>query len=464
MNQDLQFLMVQLERWRANPVGFVEKVLGAKPTSQQKELLMALASPGAHVSVKSGHGVGKSSTLAWAVLWFLACFPGDTKVPCTAPTGHQLKDILWAEVAKWHQNMHPWFKAQLEVKNDKVFIVGAEEIRFAVARTSRPETPEALQGFHAENILFIIDEASGIDEKVFEVAEGALSTPNARVVMAANPTQNTGYFYRSHHIDKDKWIRLHFSGLDSPLVSEKYVREMAEKYGVESDIYRVRVLGEFPAQGVCQLIPRPLAEAAMERKIKKADYQFAPVVIGVDVAWEGDDRSAIYRRQGLAAWRLWEGRHIDQITLGGIVDQFWKQEGADACFIDIGWGAGVIDFLRAIGRDPIAVNFGSRASNVRFANKRSEMWVLMKEWLESGGAIHGDKDLVEDIVGPEYFFQPNGKIMLEAKRDMKRRDLASPDLGDALALTFAAPVYKMSPMEELSGKASTLETDYDFLN
>jgi hypothetical protein len=456
---ELELLLTRLEAWRKDPSLFVRTVLKAEPTEQQDKLLKAVALPGAKVSVKSGHNTGKTTTEAWLVLWHVTCFD-DCKIPCTAPTAHQLKDVLWAEIAKWHKRMPEALKRCIKVTSEKVFIEGNEATQFAVARTARKESPESLQGFHATNLLYLIDEASGVPDVIFQTAEGALASRGARVVMCANPTQTTGYFYESHHRNKHMWTTLHFNCLESPLVDPQYPKQMAEKYGEDSDIYRVRVLGEFPNASINQLISRPLAELGGSRKLGLHQYNFAPKVLGVDVAWEGDDRSAVYVRQGLFAKKLGEWRNIDNMTLGGLIDQFWKDEGASACFIDVGWGTGVIDYLRRIGRDPIPVNFGGKSTSERFANKRTEMWVLLKEWLDDGGAFGPDRDLIEDIVGPEYFFQPNGKIMLEAKKDMKERGLSSPDLGDALALTFAAPVYKLSPIDEIAHEANKVETDY----
>jgi len=212
--------------------------------------------------------------MAWCVLWFLSCyFP--CKVPCTAPTGHQLSDILWAEIAKWHRAMKervPELAAEFAWGSERYSMLTHPQESFAVARTSRPENPEALQGFHSENILFLIDEASGVPEVVFRVAEGALSTDGAFVVMAANPTREEGYFYDSHHKMRDRWAALHWDGEASPMVSRQYIDDMRAKYGVDSPIYQVRVKGNFvtAADGV---IPLSLCIARW----------------GLDVARFGDD-------------------------------------------------------------------------------------------------------------------------------------------------------------------------------
>ena len=150
----------KMKRLREEPEYFVREVLGGEPTPQQLELLQAAGMPGSKVSVRSGHGTGKTTALAWLVLWFL-CTRKNVKIPCTAPTQAQLRDVLWSEVAKWRDRMPEWWKEQVRVKADRVEVAGAEKSQFAVARTAKPENPDALQGFHADNLLFIIDEASG---------------------------------------------------------------------------------------------------------------------------------------------------------------------------------------------------------------------------------------------------------------------------------------------------------------
>lgn len=432
----------KIKEHRESPSLFAKEALDMRPTPQQEELFSAIAKPGAHVAVRSGHGTGKSTALAVLALWFL-CTHDDAKAPCTAPTGHQMDDILWPEVMKWHSQLHPFYAQNIRVTSEKIIVLNSPS--FAVKRTGRKENPEALQGFHATNLLFLIDEASGIPEQIFEVAEGALSTPDARVLMTGNPTRTTGYFHRAFHRDRDMWVRLHFSSEDSPRVAKKYVTDMEKKYGRDSDIFRVRVLGDFPSASVVQLIPTDIVEQALGKQLTADQYQHAPKVLGVDVAWYGDDRSAVFLRQGLRSQLLGQWRGVDNMTLAGLVAQFEEEHQTDATFIDVGWGTGVIDRLRQLGHSPVPVNFGGKAKKAnRYFNLRAEIWCEMKEWLEAGGILPSIDDLKDDLVAPEYGFTSTGKIQLESKEDIKKRGLASPDLADALALTFTAPVMPKS--------------------
>jgi hypothetical protein len=438
----MQGLTDRVSEWRSDAAKFVREMLGAEPSPQQLELLRAVSKPGAHVAAKSGHGTGKSTTLSWLILWGVCCWR-DVKVPCTAPTKHQLEDVLWTEVRKWQARMvEPW-KSSVKITVDKVALEGSPG--YAVARTGRKENPEALQGFHAGELLFVIDEASGIDDAVFEVAQGALSTPSSRVIMTSNPTRTTGFFYRAFHAQREDWEKLTFSCADSPFVAPGYIGQMEGEYGRDSDIFRVRVLGDFPGGGDLQFIRASDVEAAMSRDYGPEVYGHAPVVLGVDVAWYGGDRSVIVLRQGLYARVLWTVRECELAVLSGIVDEMWRKHGAQAVFIDsTGVGAGVVSNLRMMGRDPFAVSFGGGSSDPRCKNKRVECWSKMREWLtaENGWLEAGQyaEQLKDDLTGPDYCYDLQGRLQLERKEDMRKRGVASPDFADALAMTFAFQV------------------------
>lgn len=330
-----------------------------------------------------------------------------------------------------------------------------------MARTGRKENPEALQGFHATNLMFFVDEASGVDDVVFQVAQGALSTDGARVLLAANPTRTSGYFFNAFHRDRERWQRLTFSCLDSPNVSLSYAQEVADVYGEDSDIYRVRVLGLFPRQGDTQFIPRNLVDNAFGRTLREDMYNFAPVILGVDVARHGSDRSVIFLRQGLKSKLLWQRRSVDLMTLADVVAQYETTRQADAVLVDgTGLGAGVIDRLRQMGRRVIDVPFGGASALLHCLNKRAEMWWRMRDWLRDGGAIPPIEDLRDDLLAPEFAYNAKGLVQLERKEDMAKRGRASPDLADALAVTFAASVVKRA---DLRGVATTCG-DYNPLN
>lgn len=432
--------------WRQiGPAEFAREVLGATPTAQQIEAGKAIVER-RRVSIRSGHGTGKSTFLAWCVLWFLACyFPA--KIPATAPTGHQLDDVLWSEIAKWHRIMSdrmPVFAAEFVWSAERFCLKSAPNESFAVARTARPEKPEALQGFHAENILFLIDEASGVADNVFEVAEGALSTEGAFVVMTANPTRQSGYFFDSHHKMRAQWAALHWSGEDSPMVSRQYVENMEKKYGRHSPIFKVRVLGEFvmAADGVISL---ELCEAA---RIRDVEPSTPDVVWGIDVARFGDDSSAIAKRQGnvqIEPVREWWGK--DTMQTVGIIKAEWDKTPdrlrPRAINVDvIGIGAGVVDRLKEMELPVVGVNVAEAESanansDVQFNRLRDELWWKGRLWLEAKDCkLADDDETIGELTTPTYTILSNGRIQVERKDDLKKRGVKSPNRADAWLLTF----------------------------
>lgn len=435
-------------RWRkGGPCQFAKEILGANPTEQQWEASRALVAK-RRVSIRSGHGTGKSTFMAWCVLWFLSCyFPA--KVPATAPTSHQLEDVLWSEIAKWHRVMRermPSLGEGFEWSNGAYRLKSKPSESFAVARTSRPERPEALQGFHSENILFLIDEASGVADNVFEVAEGALSTDGAFVVMAANPTRQSGYFFDSHHKMRAAWAPLHWNGEDSPRVSREYIANMRKKYGERSPVYKVRVKGEFvaAADGVISL---ELCEAAKVREV--AVTPSARTIWGVDVARFGDDSSALAKRRGnhqLEPVKEWWGK--DTMQTAGLVKAEWdatpEKQRPIAINVDvIGIGAGVVDRLKEMGLPVVGINVAeAEAVNDKqerqFHRLRDELWWKGREWLEAKDCkLCDDDETIAELTTPTYSLMSNGLIKVEGKDELKARGVKSPDRADAWLLTFA---------------------------
>ena len=234
--------------YKHNPVLFVREVLGVSPDPWQVDFLTHIATGKRRISVRSGHGVGKSTAASWAMLWFLFLrFP--VKVVVTAPTSSQLYDALFAEVKRWVKQLPPMLAEQLDVKADRIEVIGAAEEAFISARTSRAEQPEALQGVHSDHVMLVADEASGVPEKVFEAASGSMSGHSAVTLLLGNPVRSSGFFYDTHNRLADDWVTMRVSCADSPRVSEAYIEEMKARYGEESNAYRIRVLGEFPRSG-----------------------------------------------------------------------------------------------------------------------------------------------------------------------------------------------------------------------
>jgi len=388
--------------------------------------------------------------MAWTILWFMCCYL-PCKVPATAPTAHQLEDVLWAELALWFRKLPDEIRGEFEWSAERFYMKAAPNESFAVARTSRPERPEALQGFHAENLLFVIDEASGIPDQVFQVAEGALSTEGSFVVMAANPTRMEGYFYDSHHKMRERWAALHWNGEESPLVSPGYIEDMASKYGKQSAIYRIRVRGDF-AGNPDGVIPLDIIESAVGRDVKP----FGPIRWGLDVARFGEDRTALCKRNGNSKpdqVKFWSGK--DTMQVAGLVKLEYDNANPkpEAICVDvIGIGAGVVDRMKELNLPVIGVNVAESPSvQDRYERLRDELWFKAREWFQARDVSMCEDDaLIAELTLPTYQIRSNGKIKVEGKDEMKRRGVTSPDLADAFCLTFAqgkSPIHKWKPIQ-----------------
>jgi len=762
----------KLQHYRLDPVYWVEDIFGATPTYQQSQLLEEYIKPGAHVSARSGHGVGKTTSLAWILMHFLLFFP-EALVPCTAPSGHQLFDVLWAEVQRWWDKMDPWWKNQLLITKSRIDYTGPGSKRFAVARTARAEKPEALAGFHSANIMFLVDEAchdeqteiltsrgwmffkdinpnervltmdpalkkayyaeiskkivkqyegdmyeynargcsfkvtpdhnmyvrhrrhseyqlrpvnkvdfnnyymcrevdmydpggeftdaqladieflgwfysegsvayvngepysvvisqqkpgmrekikkvitrmgfsfkeydksiqihnhrlastmaeagrdcrkfelpdrlrfqppfvikrfldaftdgdgydkgtsgrkiiytssekmasqlhelcllagesstltkrnikgqrkwiidhwatssvdgwvisrqpnvkeiclrkknlritpykgkvycvkvephhliytrrngvamwggnSAVHNAIFEVAEGALSTPGARVILTSNPTRTEGYFYDSHHGDAKDWKRLHFSCLDSPLTTRVYAEKQARKYGTDSDVYAIRVLGNFPSKSADVLIALDVIEECYGRDVENT---VSPRVAGLDIARFGDDASAIVIRQGAVIRYIEEWRNRDTMWTVGHVQRLFRRKLFDRVAVDvIGIGSGVVDRLKELRVPVIEVNVAeSAAARQDFHRLRDELWWKSKEFMEAkvGGVDTKNvtrerfMDLAAELSSVRYDYR-GARLRIFSKKEMKKLGLASPNIADAFNLTFASEI------------------------
>lgn len=430
-----------LERYHANPVLFVQEVIGVDPDAWQAEFMNAVSTGKRRISIRSGHGVGKSTAVSWLMLWFLLT-RNPCKVVVTAPTAPQLFDALFAELKRWIKALPQPILDLLEVKAERIEYKASPESAFISARTSRAESPEALAGIHSENVLLIADEASGVPEQVFEAASGSMSGHSACTILIGNPVRGSGYFFDTHHKLASEWFTMRVSCDDSPRVSKEFIREIAMRYGEESNVYRVRVLGEFPKSDDDTVIPYELIEAATTRDVVANPE--APIVWGLDVARFGTDSSCLVKRQRniiLEPPRKW--RNLDLMSLvGAVVAEYnsTDKKPVEILVDSIGLGAGVVDRLRELKLPTRGINVSeSPALGATYANLRAELWYKAKAWLEKRDCkIPGDERLVGELSAIRYGFTSGGKIKIEAKEDMRRRGLPSPDVADAFVLTFAS--------------------------
>jgi hypothetical protein len=418
----------------------------------------------------SGHGIGKSALVSWLILWAISTAV-DTKGVVTANTATQLKTKTWAELAKWYQLciIKTWFHFtatsiySVEKEHEKTW-------RIDMMPWSKENT-EAFAGLHnkGKRLIIIMDEASAIPDPIWEVTEGALTDEDTEILWFAfgNPTRIQGRFFKCFNSLKHRWNHKRIDSRSVPITDKALIKKWEEDYGDDSDFFRVRVRGEFPRASTNQFISQALVDAARGKHLDLLQYNFAPVIIGVDRAWSGESETKIYVRQGLMSKKL--GTFIkdeDDYLVAGHLARWEDEYDADAVFIDFGYGTGLFSAGKQMGRKWKLVPFGSASDDPMFANKRSQMWGGVKQWLKDGGSIPDDEDLCNDLVGPEaYSVQTGknaGKLILESKDDMQKRDIASPDDGDALALTFAYPV-KNKDQKQFQNLSEKQDDKFDIL-
>lgn len=396
-------------------------------------------------AVSSGHGIGKSAITSWLVLWIMATRPNARGV-VTANTSAQLESKTWAEVGKWLKRsvFGDWFDITSGKGAMRLTAKGFAESWRCDAQTCREENSESFAGLHAADStpFYIFDEASAIPAKIWEVGEGGMTDGEPMWFAFGNPTRTGTRFHGCFHGQRHRWVTRRVDSSSCQITNKAQIDQWATDYGRDSDFFKVRVLGQFPSQSSLQFIGRDLAVESATRDLPSARGE--AIIIGCDIARFGDDSTVLYFRQGRDA------RTYPPIKLKGadtmqvasrIAEQInlYRQAGHRVLVaVDGGGvGGGVIDRLRAIGHEVDEVQFGSRALDPRkYAQRRSELWGLLKDWLRVG-AIANDQELLDDLTGPEYGFTSTEQVQLERKADMKARGLSSPDIADALAITMA---------------------------
>ena len=432
-----------------HPYDFVLDVLKVQPTPQQKEVLdiiIKALEDNKGIAVKSGHGVGKTALESWIIIWFMVTRP-NAKIPCTAPTRENLFDVLWSELAKWHNisNLDSSFEWTKTHYYNRKF----SETWFATARTSNK--PENMQGFHGEHLIFIVDEASGVDTEILEAIEGSQTQQGSLIIYLGNPTQISGGFFDAFNSKRPFYHCFTFNSEKSPLVKKEYYEKIAAKYGKDSDIYRVRVLGLFPKAEPDTLIPLDRCEAAVVRElVRPQPFQYDDVELGVDVARFGDDETVIYSRIVDVLEEECSIRKRDLMTVTGEVVKVARKYTGKNITINVddsGLGGGVTDRLKELVKEGVlnativGVNNGSRANeNEKYLNKGAEMWFYMREKIQSI-KIPNDNDLIAQLSTRKYAVNSAGKHVVESKEHMKSRGLTSPDRADAAILTLHSLIY-----------------------
>jgi len=399
-------------------------------------------------STASGHGIGKSVLVSWLIKFILDTRPFSKGV-VTANTSDQLRTKTWAELGKWHklsltEHLYDYTtgRGAMALKRK-----GYGERWAATAQTCREENSEAFQGLHAANStpFFIFDEASGIPDKIWEARAGGATDGEPMSFDFGNPTRKSGMFYENCIGQyRHRYNVRSIDSRDVSITNKELFQEWATDRGEESDFFKVKVRGVFPSAGSLQFINSDLVESATKRD--RIIDSHAPLLIGVDVARFGDDETVIYPRVGYDArsWGYKKFSGLDTVQVVGKVIQTISEfaslgKPVTGLFVDGGGlGAGVVDQLRHLGYNPIEVQFGNKAiDGITYRYRGDEMWGRMREGMDKL-CIPRDVDLVAQLTQREYGYTLSGnKIHMETKADMKKRGIQSPDIADALGLTFA---------------------------
>lgn len=483
-------LIESLALYSSDPLGFVlwafpwgepgselEEFTG--PEDWQRAILEDLGrgllttSQAIQLSRTSGHGIGKSAGVSWIILWAISTYE-DTKGVVTANTETQLKTKTWVELAKWYRLFIA--RDMFRMTATALFSTDPEHERtwrIDMVPWSERNT-EAFAGLHnkGKRILVVFDEASAIPDIIWETTEGALTDANTQIIWAVfgNPTRNKGRFRDCFPGGKfaHRWRSAAVDSRTVSITDKVQIQKWIEDYGEDHDFVRVRVRGIFPRVDAESFISFELAKNATLRDL---EFESNIIILGVDVGRFGDDPSVIYARKGRDAKSILPILMYEQSTMKTAqrVAQVFIELKASICMVDGGGvGGGVVDRLRELAIPVMEVDFGSGADGTnpddgaKYANKRAEIWGAMRTWLGTGAIPNmktGDHTtLVDELTGPNFGLNTREEIQLESKKEMRKRGVASPNVADALACTFAFPFYAPIPLRDAKPR---VEDDYN---
>lgn len=449
----------KLRDWREDPVLFVRENFQTDPEPWQARALHEAAKPGKkRIAMQAAVGVGKSAVKAWAAWHFLATQANPARHPGKYPNGYalsisheNLKSGLWKELGVW-RSRSPFLMQEFEWTAETVFHKQHQGTWWVKARSyPKSADPEAqgaaLSGLHSPYVAVFLDEVGEMHPAIGRRAEQVLSDAESEfgvILASGNPTTTNGLLYELC-ARASTWSVIRITGdPDDPHCSARVDKDWAQQqiaeYGRDNPWVMAHILGQFPPGGLNTLLSPDEVREAMQRNPERPAYEWSQKRLGIDVARFGDDRTVIFPRQGLVAFQPQIMRGERTTAIAARVMTIAGNWGSEAELIDDTghWGHGVVDNLIATGRPAIPVIFSDPALDKRYLNRRAEMWFNMAEWVKRGGALPNIPELVAELTQPTYGLK-NGKVALEDKDAIKKRLGRSPDLADALALTFALP-------------------------
>jgi len=424
-----------------DPVMFCILILHITPDDQQCKVIQALYDH-KYVSVRSGRGCGKT-WVAGILIWHFLCTRAYSQIYITASSGGTIQGAIWPTLAKLHDNMEPMYKDQFELQNNNIKHKQHKLNWFAMTRTARQENPEALAGSHAMQMLYVIDEASGVADAMFNSIFGSLTEEDNYLLMLSNPRRLNGFFYESHqHKAKNVYAQLHMNAIKSKFVTEKSVNHWRDLYGEDSNQYQIEVLGEFPRKEDESIIPYDLFINGINRELKKEDFEDVPIIWGLDMA-AGNDKSVLVKRQGDYVFPdIMRWKYKDTMKTVGEVVKLYNETPDEMkpvkIYVDaIGVGKGPYDRMKENELPVYPAIANKKAISKKYIfNQKSEWWKEMSEWIKGEIDLPDDQDLLEEVTSMRAIPSSDGRFRTEGKPAYIKRYSHSPDTGDAFAMTF----------------------------
>lgn len=473
-----------IQEWRTNPIKFVYDNFKVDPDEWQKDALLFCGGevlPRRRLVMTACAGPGKSALLAWIGLHRLTCFakkgehPKGAAISCEGRDN--LRQNLWAELGKWRERSE-FLKNAFDYNQDKISAKDHKETWFLAARSYAKDADSeaigrSLSGLHSQFPFILLDETGDAPQSVGNKANQIFSGTviDGLLAMAGNPTSQSGLLYQACVKERHLWNVIKItadpdSPKRTPRVDIEYAREQIKLYGRNNPWVMATILGEFPESGFNTLLSIEEVEAAMNRSLPQAEYEYSEKKLGVDVARFGSDATCLFPRQGRVAFKpvLMRGARTTEISARVAVSA--NKWGAQSIFCDDtgGYGGGVIDALMQSGHNINPVNFAQASPDERYFNMRSYLWFQMAEWIRTGGCLPNEPQLVRELTTPQYTFQ-NGKFRLEEKEQIKKRLGYSTDMSDALATTWALPdrpnLNPFDPMTRILQRENQVEFEWN---
>jgi len=451
-------IWARLKRWREHPIEFVREEFKVEPDPWQAEVLAAFPHHN-RLLMKACKGPGKTSVLSWLGWNFIATRP-HARIGATSITGDNLSQNLWPEFAKWQQRSaflmatFTWSATQIVHK----LYPGTWWIQARTwpKKADAQQQADALAGLHEDYAMWLLDELGGYPQAIMTTAEAVLASGiETKVVGSGNPTHTTGPLYRACTTDKANWFIVTITGdpedpKRSTRISLEHARQQIAAYGRDNPWVMVNILGQFPPSSINSLLGSEEVDLAMRRHLRPDAYEWSQKRLGVDVARFGDDRTVIFPRQGLAAFRPIVMRNARTTAIAARVMAAGQRWGAELTLVDDTghWGHGVIDNLITANYAAIPVNYAGKAIDPRYKNVRAEMWMKGAEAIKNGAALPNIPEMVGELTEPTYTFV-NGVFQLEDKDMVKARIGRSPDYADAYFQTYALPDMPGDMMDRL---------------